>query len=161
MSKQIEALAQKLKEAGFAYHLLDNGVLLVPRVKAMNDHGFEKEQFLVTTLYEKEGTWGIIIQAKLRKIDESNPLWSLENAKTVMEAIKGMMEQQYPCIDKDGNIPLEWSVDYDFENLIGEEKSRAAVVEAEVGVTTGVDDIYELLLQLPKISEVELQLEHA
>ena len=39
--------------------------------------------------------------------------------------------------------------------------SRAAVVEAEVGVTTGVDDIYELLLQLPKISEVELQLEHA
>ena len=41
-----------------------------------------------------------------------------------------MMEQQYPCIDKDGNIPLEWSVDYDFENLIGEEKSRAAVVEA-------------------------------
>ena len=116
MSKQIEALAQKLKEASFAHHLLDNGVLLVPRVKAMNDHGFEKEQFLVTTLYEKQGAWAIIIQAKLRKIDESNPLWSLENAKTVMEAIKGMMEHQYPCIDKDGNIPFEWSVDYDFEN---------------------------------------------
>ena len=161
MSKQIEALAERLKEAGLAHHLLDNGVLLVPRVKAMNDHGFEKEQFLVTTLYEKQGAWAINIQAKLRKIHKSNPMWSLKNAKSVMEAIKGMMEHQYPCIDKDGNIPLEWSVDYDFENLIGEEKSRAAVVEAEVAVTTGVDDIYELLLQLPKISEVELQLENA
>lgn len=161
MSKQIKVLAEKLKAAGFAYHLLDNGVLLVPRVKAMNDHGFEKEQFLAIILYEKQGAWGIVIQAKLRKIDESNPLWSLENAKTIMEAIKGMMESQYPCIDKDGNIPLQWSVDYDFENLIGEEKSRSAVVEAEVGVNTSVDDVYELLLQLPKISEVELQLENA
>jgi hypothetical protein len=86
----------------------------------------------------------------------------IKNKKIVFcKPIKGMMESQYPCIDKDGNIPLQWSVDYDFENLIGEEKGRAAVVEAEVGVTTGVDDIYELLLQLPKISEVELQLENA
>lgn len=161
MSKQIEALAQKLKEGGFAYHLLDNGVLMVPRIKAMKDHGFEEDQFLVTTLFEKQGAWGIIIQAKLRKIDESNPLWSLENTKTLMEAIKGMMEHQYPHIDQDGNIPFKWSVDYDFENLIGEEKCRAAVVEAEVGVTTDVNDIYELLLQLPKISEVELQLASA
>lgn len=161
MSKAMNALIKKLKKDNFAHAYLDNGILAVPRLMAMDDHGLPVRQYLTTTIFERDQVWSIIIQGKIRKICEEDKLYSLENTRTIMEEIRNMMEKQYPCIDKAGQITLDWTVDYDSENLIGEEKFRIAVVEASVGFVSEAGDVYGLLKELPNIHEITLVREEA
>lgn len=159
VNKAIQELADKLKADGYAYSIIDDTILLVPRMKALDDHGLDAPQFLCTTLMEQQGAWSLIVQAKFRKVDESTPLYNLANTKAILEPIRDLMAKEYPHIDVQGSIPIEWGIEYDFENIIGEEKHRLAVVEGIFGMHTSTEDVYQLLLQLPKISEVSIDIE--
>ena len=39
VNKAIQELGDKLKAGGYAYHIGDDNLIIVPRVKALKDHG--------------------------------------------------------------------------------------------------------------------------
>jgi hypothetical protein len=117
---EVLALKAKFAENKFFIADVDTNIVIFPSRKALADHGLPEDEFLTVLLQyvpESKG-WIIVFQAKIRKIDDSDPKFGEEPTKMLLEAVCELMKKEIPSIDEEGTLPLTWEVDLDVEQSL-------------------------------------------
>ena len=155
---EVLALKAKFTENKFAIADVDTNIVIFPSRKALADHGLPEDEFLTVLLqYVPESNgWIIVFQAKIRKIDGSDPKFGEEPTKMLLEAVCELMKQEFPTVDEEGTLPLKWEVDLDVE-AITNENVRIGVTQAHISIIIDVENLFHILKSLEHFPEVAFQ----
>ena len=155
---EVLALKAKFTENKFAIADVDTNIVIFPSRKALADHGLPEDEFLTVLLqYVPESNgWIIVFQAKIRKIDGSDPKFGEEPTKMLLEAVCELMKKEIPSIDEEGTLPLTWEVDLDVE-AITNAGVRLGAAQAYISIVIDLENLFDLLKSFKSFPEVAFQ----
>ena len=155
---EVLALKAKFTKNKFAIADVDTNIVIFPSRKALADHGLPEDEFLTVLLqYVPESNgWIIVFQAKIRKIDGSDPKFGEEPTKMLLEAVCELMKQEFPTVDEEGTLPLKWEVDLNAE-AITNENVHIGVTQAYISIIIDVENLFHILKSLEHFPEVAFQ----
>ncbi len=155
---EVLALKAKFTENKFAIVDVDTNIVIFPSRKALADHGLPEDEFLTVLLqYVPESNgWIIVFQAKIRKIDGSDPKFGEEPTKMLLEAVCELMKKEIPSIDEEGTLPLTWEVDLDVE-AITNAGYRMGVTQCSIMIKIDLENLFGLLKSFESFPEVAFQ----
>jgi hypothetical protein len=155
---EVLALKAKFTENKFAIADVDTNIVIFPSRKALADHGLPEDEFLTVLLqYVPESNgWIIVFQAKIRKIDGSDPKFGEEPTKMLLEAVCELMKKEIPSIDEEGTLPLTWEVNMDVD-AITNEGYRMGVTQCSIMIKIDLENLFGLLKSFESFPEVAFQ----
>ena len=155
---EVLALKAKFTENKFAIADVDTNIVIFPSRKALADHGLPEDEFLTVLLqYVPESNgWIIVFQAKIRKIDGSDPKFGEEPTKMLLEAVCELMKKEIPSIDEEGTLPLTWEVNMDVD-AITNEGYRMGVTQCSIMIKIDLENLFGLLKSFESVPEVAFQ----